>query len=88
MASNQLVGDTSPPRDHSPSPLLSPGATQPIYGSSYDVEMQSASRLGSPQVSEGHEVEVEIESVTCLWAGCGKPFNELKTLIEHMHNGK
>lgn len=85
MAPNIPGGETPPQRGRSPSPLLSPGVNHAVYDSSFDVEMRSVSRPGSPPISEGIP-EREVESVTCQWAGCGKPFNQLQPLIDHMHN--
>ena len=71
----------------SPSPYFS-AASQgeyPAWDSSFDVD-PSTSRAISPTYSEGHAEEQEVESVTCLWEDCGRPFLHLQTLIEHIHN--
>ncbi|EJD00427.1 uncharacterized protein FOMMEDRAFT_30475 [Fomitiporia mediterranea MF3/22] len=52
----------------------------------YDVEMHSASRPLSPTISDGQGAEYELESVTCQWQDCGRPFSQLQALIDHIHN--
>ena len=32
--------------------------------------------------------EREADTMTCQWEDCGKVFNHLPTLIEHIHNGE
>ncbi|CCM00215.1 uncharacterized protein FIBRA_02243 [Fibroporia radiculosa] len=50
----------------------------------------SISRPGSPGPSQPEqpvpEDDGEVDTMTCLWEECGKVFNHLPTLIEHIHN--
>ncbi|KAH9923799.1 hypothetical protein B0H21DRAFT_712523 [Amylocystis lapponica] len=53
----------------------------------------SISRPGSPMAyvppdGQTQEDVPEQDTMTCRWEDCGRVFNHLPTLIEHIHNGK
>ena len=88
----------SPPYSPSPSPGI-PSSHELSDSSSSDdfplngelFEHASASRGGSPLIFEqiiGGEGDGEGEdTISCQWEECGRVFNHLPTLIEHIHNG-
>ena len=85
---------------YSPSPSPSLRSNTPFSDSSSDEDIgsygegaeygQSASRPGSPQTAEASMLgeEQEADTMTCQWEECGKVFNHLPTLIDHIHNGE
>ena len=82
-------GSISPLSMRSPSPYFSAASPQEqaVWDSSHDMEI-SASRPVSPGVSEGQGDIQELDSVTCQWEACGRPFSHLPTLIDHIHSGE
>ena len=50
----------------------------------------SASRPGSPVTADASMAveDQEADTMTCQWEDCGKVFNHLPTLIDHIHNGE
>ena len=84
----------------SPSPSL-PSSTdtsdtssdeEDSYGGEAGEYGASASRPGSP-VGTGGEGNMppddqEADTMACQWEDCGKVFNHLPTLIDHIHNGE
>ncbi|KAL5514079.1 hypothetical protein ACEPAG_2840 [Sanghuangporus baumii] len=69
---------TPPPSGRSPSPFFTPvaGGEQDPYDSSYDAEVYSVEPIG----------DYELESVSCQWLDCRRPFSELQALINHIHD--
>ncbi|OBZ73380.1 INO80 complex subunit 1 [Grifola frondosa] len=57
------------------------------YGEPSDF-VASASRSGSPVQTDGYPQadESEIDTMMCQWEDCGRVFNHLPSLIEHIHN--
>ncbi|PIL32560.1 transcription factor [Ganoderma sinense ZZ0214-1] len=84
---------------YSPSPSPSLRSNTPLSDSSSDEDLipypeasgdygPSASRPGSPQTAEASMLGEErvADTMTCQWEDCGRVFNHLPTLIEHIHN--
>ncbi|KAI0776950.1 hypothetical protein BD413DRAFT_524076 [Trametes elegans] len=83
---------------YSPSPSPSLPSSGGISESSSDEEFglygevgdfgASASRPGSPVTAEVAMMgeDQEADTMTCQWEDCGKVFNHLPTLIDHIHN--
>ncbi|EJF60853.1 hypothetical protein BD309DRAFT_207433 [Dichomitus squalens] len=83
---------------YSPSPSPSLRSNTPLSSSSSDEDIgsygeggeygPSVSRPGSPQTAEASMLgeEQEADTMTCQWEECGKVFNHLPTLIDHIHN--
>lgn len=80
---------------YSPSP--SPGVeSSHVSDSSSDDEIQSAayegaeiSRPASPLPAEGQFPVTEgDDTMACQWEDCGKVFDHLPSLIDHIHNGE
>ena len=83
----------SPYWSPSPSPAVE---SSPTSDSSSDDDFQSmgyeeASRPVSPQPAEGQLGQFPAtegdDTMTCQWEECGKVFNHLPSLIDHIHNG-
>ena len=88
----------SPPYSPSPSPGIpstheisssSSSDDDFVYNGPGEVEPGSASRGGSPvpleQPATGED-EGE-DTIACQWEDCGRVFNHLPSLIDHIHNG-
>lgn len=82
--------------DFSPSP--SPGLYPVAFSDSEDSLSDSPqspgtdvgpsiSRPGSPASQGAGRGAEEGDTMSCQWEDCGKVFNHLPTLIEHIHNG-
>ena len=93
-------GDNMARSQYSPSPSPSLPSSGGISDSSTDEEFglygeageygASASRPGSPAPAEAVMAgdDQEADTMTCQWEDCGKVFNHLPTLIDHIHGGE
>ena len=85
---------------YSPSPSPSLRSSTDFSDSSADEDVgsygeggeygASASRPGSPLTAEASMLgeDQEADTMTCQWEDCGRVFNHLPTLIDHIHNGE
>lgn len=93
MARSQYSPSPSPSLPSSPAGGVSDSSSDEEFGS-YGGEAgdyaPSASRPGSPVTAEVSMMgeEQEADTMTCQWEDCGKVFNHLPTLIDHIHNGE
>ena len=62
------------PRPDSPNQFVGPSLSRPGSPTQTDAPMQDEA-LGE-------------DTMSCQWEECGRVFNHLPTLIEHIHNGK
>lgn len=76
MIESVHVSDSSSSDDEMPPTVYEP------------LDVGSASRPASPMPAEGQfHINDGNDTVTCQWEECGKVFDHLPSLIDHIHNG-